>query len=893
MQINRQFRTLLKKGLQLATQPALRIQDSGVRRKAALLSGLLLLMFTAQTLSIIYRMLFVVSYQLNARHVIIVASLGVLYLVSRGNYYPLVASLTSAFYPLAIFTVVIGGRSSLPELALMGLPVSLIVGNLLLSLSQLAILGGINLIAILIIVIAFPDRLSQEAYEPMIITFNVVAVGFAVVSRWLHQQIEQDRLSALQESEERFRQLAENIQEVFWISRPGNAGIEYVSPLIEQVWGRPPQQFYDDPKMFLKTVYADDRENIVTAMVTRQRAGEATSEEYRIVHPSGAIRWIWDRGFPLSDSRGEVYRVMGIAQDITERKLAEDALYVSEARYRALFEQNNDAIFILDLNENRTTANQRAADMLGYTLEEAQKISYIEITAESKETERVVDRLLAGEQIPIYERLFLKKHGEVFTVEINATLVIDRQGTPLQIQSVIRDITERKRTETALRVSEARYRALFEQNHDAIFIVDLNGNQAAANPRAAEILGYTLEEVQTLSLNQVSAEPQQSNDVLTQLMAGETVPIYERLLLKRNREIIPVEISVSLVRDEAGTPLHIQSVVRDITERKQANERLQSQEKFISAVVNTTPALVYVYDMETQSNVYSNTGIQRLLGYTEEEIQVMGSSLFETLIASDDLPKVIAFQSKILQATDSEILEISYKIQHKDGSWRNLYSYEHVFLRNEDGSVKQKIGVAIDVTDRTQTEIALQASETRYRMLFNLIDEGVAINEAIYDDHGDVVDYRIIDVNPAFEKHSIYKIDQAIGRLATELYELDTNFIRDWWRDQTRIDIAAHTEMYHEPSERWFYVRTTPPKDKRFATIFIDITERKQAEESLKQYREHLEDLVDERTTELQQMVSLMSGREVRMAELKDVIRQLRTQLQDAGITPVVDDPLA
>ncbi len=132
------------------------------------------------------------------------------------------------------------------------------------------------------------------------------------------------------------------------------------------------------------------------------------------------------------------------------------------------------------------------------------------------------------------------------------------------------------------------------------------------------------------------------------------------------------------------------------------------QEHFLSSVVNTSPAIIYIYDLETQSNVYSNNGIQRILGYSTGHVRAMGAELFANMIHPDDLQRVIAFQSKVLSAADNEILENEHRTRDQDGSWRILHTYERPFLRNADGSLKQKIGVAIDITERKQAEEALQ-----------------------------------------------------------------------------------------------------------------------------------------------------------------------------------------
>jgi PAS domain S-box-containing protein len=126
----------------------------------------------------------------------------------------------------------------------------------------------------------------------------------------------------LQQSERRFRQLAENIREVFYMSDLRVPRMIYISPAYKEVWGRSRQSLYDNPKSFLDNVHPDDLGR-VSGAVERQLHGETTQEEYRIIRPDGAERWVWDRAFPVRDESGNISRVTGIAEDITARKEAE------------------------------------------------------------------------------------------------------------------------------------------------------------------------------------------------------------------------------------------------------------------------------------------------------------------------------------------------------------------------------------------------------------------------------------------------------------------------------------------------------------------------------------------------------------------------------------------
>jgi diguanylate cyclase (GGDEF)-like protein/PAS domain S-box-containing protein len=279
---------------------------------------------------------------------------------------------------------------------------------------------------------------------------------------------------------------------------------------------------------------------------------------------------------PVTNEEGVPTNYLAVKEDITERKQNENALIESNARFRSLFNQNHDGVFIIGLDGRSIDANQRAADMLGYTREELRSGKDREALADPQtKSENSFTRVLAGEQIPLFERTFRRKNGETFPVEINLELVRDENGKPLHVQSIARDISARKQAEKDLRESEKRYRSLFNQTHDAVFMLDFEGRHLAANQRAAEMMGYTPEEMKNLSVNETSGEREKSREVMKRILAGEKIPLYERIFRKKDGALFPVEINLELVCDSEGNPLHIQSVVRDISQRKAQEEALR------------------------------------------------------------------------------------------------------------------------------------------------------------------------------------------------------------------------------------------------------------------------------------------------------------------------------
>jgi PAS domain S-box-containing protein len=143
----------------------------------------------------------------------------------------------------------------------------------------------------------------------------------------LQHEVKEHKQTAemLTEAMEVFKQVTENIADVFWVTDPSKTQVEYVSPEFEQLWGRSGQTLYVSPSVWIEGIHPDDRERVTRAIFSKQVSGEY-DEEYRVVRPDSSIRWVHDRAFPVRDQEGAVYRLVGIAEDITERKRTEHLL---------------------------------------------------------------------------------------------------------------------------------------------------------------------------------------------------------------------------------------------------------------------------------------------------------------------------------------------------------------------------------------------------------------------------------------------------------------------------------------------------------------------------------------------------------------------------------------
>jgi diguanylate cyclase (GGDEF)-like protein/PAS domain S-box-containing protein len=177
---------------------------------------------------------------------------------------------------------------------------------------------------------------------------------------------------ALRASEEKFRQLAESVREVFWLTDPAKKEMLYVSPAYEEIWGRSLQSLRDSPRTWLDAIHPEDRQRVLDAAVAKQARGDY-DEEYRIVRADGSVRWIHDKAFPIRDKSGAVFRIAGVAEDITEQKRAADEVRRLAERLAMTLESITDGFFTLDREWRFTFLNNAAerqlqrtrADLLG------------------------------------------------------------------------------------------------------------------------------------------------------------------------------------------------------------------------------------------------------------------------------------------------------------------------------------------------------------------------------------------------------------------------------------------------------------------------------------------------------------------------------------------------
>lgn len=574
-------------------------------------------------------------------------------------------------------------------------------------------------------------------------------------------------LAALEESELRFRQLAENTHQLFWILDPRSGQLLYVSPTCQQVWGQSLEQVQSSPQAWIEWVHPEDRDPMIRARAA-QSQGERTELLYRILRSDIGLRWIQERAFPITNAQGEIYRVAGWVEDITDRRRREQALRESEALLRTLVDHLPFDVWACD-DQDRYILQKSPSE---HRIEMESKVEELNLATESLESwQKLTSRVQTGEVVQAEVHQLAEDEPRTF-FKILAPILDQDQFRGLVGVSI--DITERKQMEQALRQSEEHFRQIFELAPNGMAIFGLSGELLRVNGAFCQILGCTPEQMLTLGIRDLCTA-EDATSILNQMQSLQQGEISHTQLERRLRhqqtgQVITVIWRMTLVRDPQQRPLHVLSQILDITDRKQAEKALRKSQEKYKTLFEAFPIGLSITD-DQGSVIETNPASASLLNLSSRRRHPLQAQAAKLIwpdgrpLTSADLPTVKPLREQ--QTVDYPELGI----RQRGG--------EVLWLRVTATPMPlEGYGVAMafsDITEHKRAEDALRESELRFRAVF----EQTALGISLADPEG-----RYLSTNPALQAMLGYRSEDLRGRQFSE-FSLPDQADQDW-------------EIYHE-----------------------------------------------------------------------------------------------
>ena len=469
----------------------------------------------------------------------------------------------------------------------------------------------------------------------------------------------------------------------------------------------------------------------------------------------------------IRNSDGQPMGFRGIALNVTERKQIEESLKETEKRYRSLFEESLDAIVITDRKGRLVDANKAALDLFRLSREEMAKTSFKEFYIDPKDGERFEQEIEAKGSVQDFEVNLKKRDGAVMTCLLFVTAKKENGNGIVGYQGIIRDITNKRTTETALQQSEERYKQLLNHAPAGIYEVDfLRRTFVSVNDVMCEYTGYTKEELLSLSPFDILTEESKNHfmERMTRVLSGEKVPemVEYRIKGKNGREFW-VLLDTKLVY-ENGFPKGATAVVHDITERKLAEEALRrSEEKYRLLVDNANDGVFIAQDGRIK---FPNPKVMQILGYTADELA--GIQYLDLVHPVD---RVIVHQAKEKRATSSETASVfSIRVVSRTGReiWAQISSVP-IFWDERPAT----LNFVRDITDQRIREDELRQTVEKLRKVTGATVQAMAQTVEVRDPYTAGHQKRVSNIARAIATQMALSSDMVEGiRMAGNIHDI-------------------------------------------------------------------------------------------------------------------------
>lgn len=644
--------------------------------------------------------------------------------------------------------------------------------------------------------------------------------------------------TALLESEQRLRSIMENMEDLVWVMELPSHQITYLNPAVKTIYGFSASDFYEDSSLWAKHLHPEEVANVLELETTVFEQGFRDAE-YRIRRANGEVRWLRDRAWLVRDEHGEPIRIEGLASDITEQKLAKQALQASEEQYRSLIESSEAAISMVDGNGRYLYLNSICA--LPF---DAPPEALIGKTVQDLFPPNEAADILADVKKVIHEGIGLVLEPEVtlngqscwFHTSIQP--IRDINGQPMAALIYASEITAKKQTERELLVQNA----IIHQTRDLIALGDFQGKVVFINQGGAKLLGGS--DPNSIIGDPVASFhlPEDAQKIVTNYLPHALehgVWHGENRILTKDGRLINVAQTIFPIRDDKNEIIYQATLMTDITERKQVEETLKSQ----ASLLNQVSDAIIATDLNLKINSW-NKAAEKIYGWSEAE--AVGQTVDKLLHTS--WPQVSQAAAKqIIRETGlwhGELKQVT-----KDGTPKTIWASVSL-IKNAQGDIVGGVTVNRDMTQEKQMEDALRTSEQQFQQFMRYLPGAVFIKDA---------SGRTIYCNELYAQTSGKTPADVIGKRTLEYLPaaLAEPFIQE---NEQVLALNQAQEFNHSfPGEGgmhyWLTTKFPIPQENKpplLGAMSLDVTKEKRAEAALQEAHNLLEQRVIERTTELE-----------------------------------------
>ena len=501
------------------------------------------------------------------------------------------------------------------------------------------------------------------------------------------------------------------------------------SDRVQEIFGFVPGTFSGATETFVAMIHPEDRDRVVQSLNHTFATGEPYHLEYRIFRLDGEMRWISVWGILTEMLSTEERQLIGVIADISDRKQVEEALKISEVRFRNAFDTTAVGMCLVSPLGEFLKVNPVLCDFWGYSEAELVEMNFQEITHPDDLASdlELLQQLLAGE-ITHYnlEKRYLTKEQALIWGYLSVSLVRNSQGEPLYFVSQIQDITEQKQAEIALQQSEERFSRIFYSSVIGMIFADFQGNIIDANDCFLDMIGYTREELETDKIDWLAMTPPEylakDYECMEYLIQNGEVDPWEKEYYRKDGSRIAILIGAAFLPETNNETI---CVIIDISDRKKSEKALRKSQQFIQTIINTVPLPLFWKDRQSVF-LGCNQQLAQILGLSSTT-EIEDKTDFDFSLTEDQAIAYRAGDQRVITSGEAELgREETYTLDNGELNWIETHKAP---LRDGEDNIIGVVGMFQNITERKHYELALSQKNTELEKLLQLREETLELRE--------------------------------------------------------------------------------------------------------------------------------------------------------------------